>query len=867
MSLFKICNWWKTQCPDVEPNYDSFSIHCTRLCLEEGEKDSIIVGSHSGYLSIYQPSNKAASDGDLEEDQYFENVFQHSDVILETKLTLPVIGITSGKFTTASKAETKLHIAVLHPMKVCIYQILTLDGIADHGDHTKLLLLYEHPLGKAAFSMCRGNFGGVKGRDFLCIQHMDGSLKFFEQDGISFECDLPGERNIPSPIHYVPRTDCFVTVSPGWDLECYRYQDLSETNVSLRRTDPIWSICVGEYALDLNVHQISNVESLIIVLGENNLLCITDTGKLKFIKKLDYSPISFHSFIIGWYWEPDARLMIAIVSESGSLLLYEDSQIIWSAELPEIPVAISRANVSGLPGALVTMDNNGVLSVGYLGSEPHLFKVPPLNLAPFEVEKCQKEMMELEKEIRAGVDFTDIALTNAASERDVTLLIILDTKLERCTYPTNVNVSELSMCQIVVTATTHIKLELLQICISVDPSLKCSKQVFMFRDITANHVQKMESWIYPYELTIPADITINISCSYTNKQGITRVLQKYSVLPLEMFVKPTQASKEATHKVTLTSHGSEESLANLFPEFISEGTPHALGLLSLISGTKVTIVAAKNTNRYRVQSEDILGIPLMVFSLIERISRRSNCNTNQDGKNSPLKVSISSSPPIEALLEEVDKHYNLRQQFSKITDELEIRAGQMRLFERRFVVKLQQRSLRALDGILMLLKKNHNGIAKTYNELKEIQLQLRLSQIHLSALLNLCEACFIYSDIPSKYLETVRSIFVTPVFDCSDHCWEEMMHPMVKFLSQNGPLRATSGISSFDEKYVFTTDETFHFEQFKRQLSTLFARIGEKRSKTGRSSADFEEELEELADENASTSDWVSYEKQSDMPL
>lgn len=57
----------------------------------------------------------------------------------------------------------------------------------------------------------------------------------------------------------------------------------------------------------------------------------------------------------------------------------------------------------------------------------------------------------------------------------------------------------------------------------------------------------------------------------------------------------------------------------------------------------------------------------MVFSLIERISRRSNCNTNQDGKNSPLKVSISSSPPIEALLEEVDKHYNLRQQFSKIT--------------------------------------------------------------------------------------------------------------------------------------------------------------------------------------------------------
>lgn len=100
MSLFKVCNWWKNQCPDVDSNYDSFSIHCTRLCLEEGEKDSIIVGSHAGHLSIYQPSNKASLDGEIEEDQFFENVFQHSDVILETKLTLPVIGITSGKFTT-----------------------------------------------------------------------------------------------------------------------------------------------------------------------------------------------------------------------------------------------------------------------------------------------------------------------------------------------------------------------------------------------------------------------------------------------------------------------------------------------------------------------------------------------------------------------------------------------------------------------------------------------------------------------------------------------------------------------------------------------------------------------------------------------
>lgn len=59
-------------------------------------------------------------------------------------------------------------------------------------------------------------------------------------------------------------------------------------------------------------------------------------------------------------------------------------------------------------------------------------------------------------------------------------------------------------------------------------------------------------------------------------------------------------------------------------------------------------------------------------------------------------------------------------------EELEIRTGQIRLFERRFVVKLQERSLRALDGILMLLKNNHAGIAKTYSELKAINSQIKM---------------------------------------------------------------------------------------------------------------------------------------------
>lgn len=90
------------------------------------------------------------------------------------------------------------------------------------GQQSKLQMLHQHELPKSAFTFCKGNFGGVKGKEFICVMFFDGSLKFFEQDGISQNCVLPGNRTIPTSFVYVQRTDCFLILAPNWDLECYR---------------------------------------------------------------------------------------------------------------------------------------------------------------------------------------------------------------------------------------------------------------------------------------------------------------------------------------------------------------------------------------------------------------------------------------------------------------------------------------------------------------------------------------------------------------------------------------------------------------------------------------------------------------------
>lgn len=104
MSLFSLCPWWQAQCADVSPNYDSQLLHCCRFGLGANEKDYIVVGSHTGHLSIYKPIPVAAASNDSQQDTEFEIAptattrSRATDLLLEIKMPHPIIGILSGRF-------------------------------------------------------------------------------------------------------------------------------------------------------------------------------------------------------------------------------------------------------------------------------------------------------------------------------------------------------------------------------------------------------------------------------------------------------------------------------------------------------------------------------------------------------------------------------------------------------------------------------------------------------------------------------------------------------------------------------------------------------------------------------------------------
>jgi hypothetical protein len=100
MSLFKILEQCSYQCADDGENYDSYSLTCARLNAEnEEQKESVIISSHSGYISIVQPS--ISDDRDLSGRHQTPDTavgYQHPHVAYEAKLNEPILGVLCGNF-------------------------------------------------------------------------------------------------------------------------------------------------------------------------------------------------------------------------------------------------------------------------------------------------------------------------------------------------------------------------------------------------------------------------------------------------------------------------------------------------------------------------------------------------------------------------------------------------------------------------------------------------------------------------------------------------------------------------------------------------------------------------------------------------
>ncbi|KAL5289209.1 BBS9 family protein [Megaselia abdita] len=848
MSLFKICDWWSTQCTDVDENFDSFSIIISRFGLKDNEKDYVVVGSHSGNLSIFYPN----SNGNAKNTRPNTN-FKPVDLLLESKLDFPILMLSTGKFSNNLRNGTKNQLVVLHPHSLVIHNITNVKGLAEHGSQYTLETFTEHKFDLSAFSLCSGSFGQVKDRDFICVVHLNGSMTFYEQDGISYQCNLEGPRSIPSTVLYNSRTDTFLTMNSFWNMECYSYQDLSHSGITSNKVHPIWSIILGEYILDMNIVQTEENVSSVIVLGERNLINVSDSGVINFILKLDYVPKCFTSFLVGYYWdkESSARHITTVLSENSSILIYEGAKLLWAAQHENHQVSIMRGNFEDLNGGIVTLSANGLLQIGYLGSEPFIFQVPQLNVQELNFELSHQELVQLENEIKDSIDSDDVKLINIQAENELEIIeFSISPNLQASTFePTDEELhgKQLMMCSGYLKYCNKINVDEMQILFNVPSGVSCSNSCQTFTNLIENRTDSMEIWFYINEkLNLPST-KVEVIVSYISKHGIPRIVKKEAHLPLTMFYKTVPGEKEASIKLTAKINRKSNignklqnqppPLSDIFPEFYRKesmvdknvfGDMQVLGLSSILWSNKiVTVVPAKNSNRLRIQSNDMEVMAPIIAKIYDYVYTDVTIKTDHsdhvhiESNDNKLKLSTSSAlSPFTEVLVKIDNHNTIQDTIMNQTSKMDSLWLQFKLFQRALQHKKDHE---LVDGVLMLIEKNYDDLVIEGDKLVEQRNTEKLIRNELNCCIVLVKRILKTFELDVKVLNLFQSAFVTPVEDWAECSWEESISPGINDLQSI--TSAKSIISA--TKLTISEPTKFDYDKFKNNVSLVFSQVCE----------------------------------------
>ncbi|XP_069586373.1 protein PTHB1 isoform X4 [Ranitomeya imitator] len=756
MSLFKARDWWSATLGENE-EFDQGCLSVADVDNSGSGQDKIIVGSYSGFLRIFSPHPSKAGDG-----------VQAEDLLLEVQLRDPVLQVEVGKFVSGTEL---LHLAVLHPKKLSVYSVSGTLGNVEHGNQHQIKLMYEHNLRRTACNMTHGPFGGVKGRDLICIQSMDGMLMFFEQESYAFGRYLPGFL-LPGPLKYSPKTDSFVTVSSCRQVESYKYQALAvatdaDTKKEIEQQKigsgkkllADWMVNIGEQALDISIVAFNHTVFSIFVLGERNFFCLKENGQIRFMKKLEYSP----SCLLPYCSVSEGAINSLVGNHNNMLLVYQDVTLRWAAQLPHIPVAVKVASFQDMKGIIVTLSDNGHLQCSYFGTDPSLFQAPKVESRDVNYEELDTEMKELQRIIKEATKTQDI-WPKTEKYDDLTLLANVSPVLDAVSF--------------LIRTRLHVQKTVLSI--SVPPFLALTQDQFIFHSIDPGMPKSISTSVYLKENGSPADLEGSAVVSYSTPTGVSRVSQCKFRLPLRIVCLPVQPSKAANHKLTIDTNKPPVNLVNLFPEFVERSDDDQVNVVGfqLLAGQKVTLLASKTSQRYRIQSERFEDLWLITKELIMRFEEYFLKQGIKD-----FTSSFSGPIPLQDYFELIDQHFELRMNTEKYEKLLSERAVQFRAIQKLLLTRFKDKTPAPLQNLDTLLDGTYRQVIGIADATEELQNGLFRAFIKLKTATQLIILLIgQWQKLSNEQINILESTFLPLQQDGQELGWEESVDAALSHL-------------------------------------------------------------------------------------
>ena len=101
-----------------------------------------------------------------------------------------------------------------------------------------------------------------------------------------------------------------------------------------------------------------------------------------------------------------------------------------------------------------------------------------------------------------------------------------------------------------------------------------------------------------------------------------------------------------------------------FSEFVLDSTMANAAGFQHFCGPFVTILSSKNSQRYRIQSDNLPALWLLIQSLENRLNamfdHATNNNKSDSSSSSTLEFSYSASLPLHEYFTEIETHFHKR---------------------------------------------------------------------------------------------------------------------------------------------------------------------------------------------------------------
>lgn len=658
------------------------------------------------------------------------------------------------------------------------------------GEHFTAFNMVVGPFGSTASAR--------SDRDHLCVQSLDGRLQFFEQDRFAFIQPL-NSSFVPGAVCYAPGMDAIVAATSDLQVECYRYQVLASASLKKKKANALdvdehpeaagagakpvhcdWKLNLGETILDIRVGRFFAQENAttfdLLVLGEFTLFGIKAHGELFMQKRLGFHPSAMCLFPRAPSTDssPVTAMMdnLLVASHSKLWTVFKDKALVWSACPATVPVALHVAEFGNTSGMIVSLDSDGALSVNYMGTDPPSTSVVAADTKEVNYEEMDEEHRQLLNVIRRSqgerrTEPKDRVLIRA--QVPAILDAVSDRRDEFHRRKSSDSSStdglakgvQLTM-RIYVTYTGATRVSNVSLAICTPENIIASESSIVIESIDGKSSTPLivPVVLRPNAAVMPTSLDVIVSASYTLETGQPRVSQCRVKLPMCMMCRLVPPVKSSTFKFTLETNQEPLELASLFEEMFHQPfcTPEWAKQVAGGSGTNVlsfqyyngidaTILVSKNAGRYRIQSNELEALWMVSSELVARLKAlfeaksyiaESKDDGDSDSSNaSVLEVFYQEPLPLADFFGAIDTHFALRREKLELSAELNDRAHQFRVIQKRLLVRYKDRNPAAVNCLDVLLHGTYDQLITLSHRMDDVEAKLRVAANRLACCVHL----------------------------------------------------------------------------------------------------------------------------------